>query len=297
MPPDPFGRAPAPQPALPRFDLEQVLAASEVPWEDLRGRRLFMTGATGFFGRWMLESLLAANQRFGLQAEVIALSRDPERFWRIAPHLALQRGLTWMRGSVAALAPEALRDSRCDFALHLATEADLAATTANPAASLEVIAGGTRRALAAAAAAGARRFLFASSGIAYGRQPSGMERTPEGVLGEAGPAAPSDRGYLIGGEAKRRAELACAEYSRGDFVPVVARCFTFAGPAQPLAGKFAFGNFLADALAGRTVVVEGDGTPVRSYLYAADLAIWLWTLLLRGRSGRPYNVGAEEALS
>lgn len=50
-------------------------------------------------------------------------------------------------------------------------------------------------------------------------------------------------------------------------------------------------------MAGATIRVEGSGQAVRSYLYAADLTVWLWTLLLDGRPGETYNLGSEEAVS
>ncbi|MGD0481455.1 MAG: NAD-dependent epimerase/dehydratase family protein, partial [Terracidiphilus sp.] len=59
--------------------------------------------------------------------------------------------------------------------------------------------------------------------------------------------------------------------------------------------------FIADALAGRNIAVRGDGTPMRSYLYGADLAIWLWTMLLHeslpGSNPHVFNVGSGEAIS
>ena len=80
----------------------------------------------------------------------------------------------------------------------------------------------------------------------------------------------------------------------GGHAAAIARVFSVYGPYQPLHTHFAIGNFIADAVAGRPVTVRGDGSPVRSYLYGADLAVALLACLVRGTPGAAYNVGGTE---
>jgi nucleoside-diphosphate-sugar epimerase len=273
---------------LPARDLDHVLEHSQGVWDDFRGARLFITGGTGFFGRWMVESFLKANKELGLGAKATVLTRDPDRFSAAAPHIARDVAVTLHGGDVRAFDFPA---TECSHVLHLATEAGREMTST---ASFRTAVAGTERVLAFAALRGARKLLLTSSGAIYGIQPPDCERLAEDHVGAPRPDDVS-AGY---GNGKRAAEYLCAAAaSETGLAAMIARCFAFVGPLLPLDANFAIGNFIRDALDRDRIEVNGDGTARRSYLYAADLAVWLWTILSNGESGRPYNVGSEEDLS
>lgn len=271
-------------------DLDYILEHTRDLWTELRGERIFLTGGTGFFGCWLLESFLWANDRLSLNSQVTVLSRSPNAFRTKAPHLAGHAAVSVMQGDIRTFAFPA---GTFACVIHAANESSARLNAEAPLQMLETIVEGTRRTLEFAKAAGTRNFLLTSSGAIYGKQPEQITHIPEEYSGAPDPLAPQSA-Y---GEGKRLAEHLCALYADTRLQPKIARGFAFVGPYLPLDIHFAIGNFIRDALNGGPILVKGDGTPRRSYLYAADLAVWLWTILLRGHPGRPYNVGSEKSLS
>ncbi|MCL4487624.1 MAG: NAD-dependent epimerase/dehydratase family protein [Chloroflexi bacterium] len=268
-------------------DLDHVIAHTEGLWEELRGQRIFITGGTGFFGCWLLESFIWANDRLGLGASALVLTRDVQHFRAKAPHLASHPSIRFHSGDVRSFE---FPDGHFSHIVHAATEVASDRSIGDALAMMDTIVQGTRHTLDFARKCGAGKFLLTSSGAVYGRQPPETPCISEDYLGAPNPTCTASA-Y---GEGKRVAESLCALYAEIYGIETkIARGFAFVGPYQPLDAQFAIGDFIRDALKGGPIQVRGDGTPFRSYLYAADLAIWLWTILLRGGCCRPYNVGSD----
>lgn len=254
-------------------------------WQALAGQRVFITGGTGFIGKWLLSTLLDADEALGLHCHVTVLSRDPFAFQREWP--AISGRVEWIAGDVRSFV---IDTHRFDVIIHAATDV---VAQASPEDVFSTCLDGTRRVLALARQCGASQLLLVSSGAVYGPLPAGMTHVPETHLGGPDPLL-SGSAY---GEGKRVSEW-LASQAAGDGLEVkIARVFALVGPHLPLDKHFAIGNFIRAALDNEDIVIQGDGTPHRSYLYAADMAAWLWAVLLRGQSGRVYNVGADESIS
>jgi len=275
--------------AVRREDLDHIVQHTEQLWRELSGERLFITGGTGFFGRWVLESLLHANRSLGVQVSALVLTRDPDGFSREMPGLATNPAIALHHGDLTDFT---FPDGTFSHVLHMGTTSSTATfNNEEPLAKFANIVHGTERALEFAVRCRTVRFLHTSSGAVYGRQPDDIAFLPEEF-----PVAPDPTVTAAAvGHSKRVAEFLTAAYAEKYGIQATnARCFSFIGPHLPLDLHYAAGNFIRDALAGGPIVVRGDGAPQRSYLYAADLVIWLLTIMGRGTPGRVYNVGSEE---
>lgn len=236
-------------------------------------KKILLTGGTGFFGKSILDMLRRGNLA---GYDFTILSRNPEKFLQNFPEFNGLDGVSFITGDVRTF------DASGSFYAMI-----LGATPAAAAVPDEeirsIIIDGTINSLKIARKCGVKKLLFISSGAVYGRQT--VSHVPE--TAECCPVT----AYGI---AKLEAEKLC--FSSG--IPAVAaRCFAFTGKYLDRNIHFAIGNFIADALAGNEIIIKGDGTPMRSYLYADDLVVWLFNLLEKGIPGISYNVGSDKALS
>lgn len=272
-------------------DLDIIIQQTATIWPNLQGANLFITGGTGFIGCWLLESLRHADQHFDLGVQATILTRNPDNFQRKSPHLFNYPGFHFVIGDVCNFE---MPPGNFTHLIHAATDASAQLNETDPRRMFDTVLMGTRQALDFAVEKDIDRVLFLSSGAVYGQQPWEMERVTENWIGS--PSCTDPRAAYA--EGKRAAEMLCAIYKKQFGTKVaIARIFGLLGPYLSLDIHFAAGNFIRDAIQGKPVIVNGNGLPCRSYLYASDLTTWLWHMLVRAEPGKPYNVGSDESVS
>jgi len=273
-------------------DLDHILDCTEAYWRELSQGRIFLTGCTGFFGIWILESFIAAERRFGVSFDLTLLTRNQDAFLKGHPQFSGRSGFCFVRGDITSFC---FPEGGFSHVIHGATTRDRETfNNEPPLGKFQTVAMGTRRVLDFCVEKKVDSMIYLGSGAAYGKQAEGVPLMMEDSFVAPDTMNPD----LALGHSKRVAEFFCAAYSKQHALKVkMTRCFSFLGPHLPLDIHYAIGNFIRDGLEDRAIKIKGDGLPVRSYLYMSDLVIWLLTILFKGESQRIYNVGSEDARS
>ena len=262
-------------------DLDFVLEHARDDLREFAGCRLFVTGGTGFVGSWMMESFLHANRRLAREARVVVLTRSPDLYRRSHPHIALDPAVEVMQGDVCTVdaAPGTV-----DVFIHAAT----------PASAKQRIRRIRPECLKSSWMACGTCFVwlrtraeFRSCSLALAQCMAGSHRSFRMSTRLTWAALIRCRRRPPITRVSVWAELMGAiAASQGQVDVKIARLFAFVGPYLPLDAHFAIGNFIGDALRGGPIVVQSDGTAVRSYLYGADMAI----LAVEGPGKRAFPV-------
>lgn len=272
-------------------DLEAVYQRVGTGWEGLRGGSLFITGATGFIGRWLLETIRYADQQKDLGVSVTILTRDEAAFQRRCPHLASWNSIKVISGDVKNFI---FPDGKFTHIIHGATEASAALNISSPITMFDTVVHGTRRVLDFAIDKKVLQVLNLSSGAVYGQQAPDIALVSETC--RSGPSCTNPIDAYA--ESKRAAEMLGAIYAKQFGLSFCsARIFAVLGPFLPLDTHFAAGNFIRDAIEQRKISVQSDGRACRSYIYAADLAAAVWLLAIGKPSSPAFNLGSENVVS
>ncbi len=313
-------------------DLERIAASELVDWEQLRGKRVLVTGATGLIGSLIARGLICASVKRSLDIRVVALVRSLEKGKDVLGAF-LEDGLELAVGDV--LSPLEL-DGAVDYVFHCASVTASKDFVNRPVETIQTTLKGTEHLLEFSREKGVESMVYLSSMEIYGtpdaqsyealpmhlRKECGtvdaellddgdIEAEKRGDITAAGDV-PDERtaaimreecyGYIDPlqvrssySEGKRMAEGLCAAYAHEYQVPVkTARLAQTFGAGIPRTENRVFAQFARSIQNGEDIVLHTDGSKAHCYCYTTDAVLGLLTVLLKGENGEAYNISNEE---
>lgn len=269
-------------------DVEQVLHS--IPRaEDLFGKRILITGATGMICSSIVEILLHLNRAQAASITLYLAGRSRDRM--VQRFTGFTEGTDYLFVPYDATSPEPV--SICaDYIIHGASNASPAIYVKQPVETMMANVMGLNTLLAQAVRAGTKRVLYISSSEVYGRKetPGAFREKDYGVVDILNPRAcyPS---------AKRAAETLCVSYSAEfGLDAVIVRPGHIYGPTITSRDDRASAQFTRNAAAGQDIIMKSAGTQLRSYCYTLDCASAILTVLTSGERGHAYNISNRDSV-
>lgn len=259
-----------------------IILSNPIDWEKFRNKTVLVTGATGRLGMYIVESVNKADIDWNLNTTIIALARNEKKLQEVfGESLKLPNIHTLVQDIT-----EPIRwDGAVDYIFHTAGAASPMDFTNEPVDTLWGHLQGTRNVLELAREKKSEKVLYVSTVEIYGewKREDGIREDDMGPLR-------CDWAKACYSEAKRMCETMLASYEAQYHVPYVGvrLCHTF-GPGISLEDGRAFSEFIRNVINGEDIVLQTDGSAVRTYTYVADA---IGAMLLAFTKGKEhyYNI-------
>ena len=263
-------------------DLRQILETPGI--EELKGKRLLITGASGLLGVCLIDALMSYNrQEAGICIHAVGRSRE-KAVSRLGeyyndPHFH------FIEQDARQSLPEGLV---VDYIIPMASNTHPLAYSQFPIETIDINVKGAEHALRKAVTCGAT-VLYPSSVEVYGNARSNDDFTEE-YTGQL--ALSTARSCYT--ESKRLSEALCQSYiaERGAKVKI-ARLSRVFGPTMLMSDSKASSQFILKALNDEDIILKSKGEQLFSYTYVADAVSGLLHILLHGQTGVAYNIANE----
>lgn len=271
-----------------REDMEYIAGVDFVPWEKLRGKTLFITGATGLIGFNLISALVYMNLKRDIPLKIFALVRDETKARaRFAEILAEGAPLQFVLGDLEHIP---VVDEKVDYIIHGGSPTASRYFAEHPVETIRMNLSGATALLEMAKEKLVESFLFLSSMEVYGslHREEKVDEDHESFVNTMNPRSSYP-------EAKRMIEAMCASYAAQYNVPAkVIRLTQTFGAGVRKEDNRVYAQFMRSAMAGEDIVLLTQGGTRRSYLYTADAVTAILIVLLKGKNGEAYNAANED---
>ncbi len=259
----------------------------KLPWNELNGKTILLSGATGLVGSFLIDVLMNKNAGGDMKINVVALGRSKDRIYK---RFNLSGDTEYFRAIEQDvnddLNPE-LKEIKADYVLHLASNTHPLQYSTDPIGTVITNIIGLKNMLDYAADVKAKRFVFASSVEVYGENRGDTEYFEEDYLGYIN-CNTLRAGYP---ESKRAGEALCQAYMKQrELDVVIPRLSRTYGPSMLKSDTKAISQFIKKGVQREDIILKSEGTQLYSYSYVADAVSGLLFCMLLGKSGEAYNI-------